>query len=269
MTKAERIEFEETPSDYAVDFVDVEFPTRGGGVDLKGWYIPRTEENAPTIIFVHGLNNNRAGDGAVGLAARLLEQGFGSLLFDLRAHGTSDDGEVSGGYFEQNDVLGAFDYLLGKGISKEDIGVIGFSMGAGTAILAAAQEPEIRSLIVDSPYADVSDLLVQEVRRQTPLPDWMVPMFVPGVKFMANVLYGVKVGELVPEDAIADIDYPVMVIHGLEDTRIPSDHGVRVHANARATSQLWLVPDIEHMDSFLTHPEEYTEKVLAYFHDRR
>ena len=82
---------------------------------------------------------------------------------------------MSGGYFEQQDLLGAFDFLVQRGIPPERIGVIGFSMGASTSILGVAEEPAIRAVVVDSPYANASELIAQETARKTVFPQWIVP----------------------------------------------------------------------------------------------
>ena len=267
VTKAEREAFDHTPTEYNLPFEDVEFTTRGSDITLKGWHIPTTED-APTIIFVHGLGSSRAGDEAVGLAARLWAEGFNTLLFDLRGHGTSGDGKVSGGYFEQNDLLGAYDYLIGRGVPAERIGVIGFSMGAATSVLGVAQEPGIRALVVDSPFANAGDLIAQEVSRRTPVPKWLVPFFGLGTKLAASVLHDINLGDIDPESAAADIDYPILLIHGMEDERIPMEQGLRVHAASHQSSSLWLVPDTDHVDAFLNFPDEYTERVVAYFRGR-
>ena len=267
ITKADRKAFEHTPTEYSLPFEDVEFSTRGSEITLKGWFIPGIE-GAPTLIFVHGLNSNRAGGEAVDLASRLRAQGFNTLLFDLRGHGTSADGTVSGGYFEQNDLLGAYDFLVNRGVPSENIGVIGFSMGAATSVLGVSQEPGIRALVADSPFANASDLIAQEVSRQTPVPKWLVPVFMPGTVLAADLLHDIKLGELSPETAVADIGYPILLIHGVEDTRIPVEQGIRVHEAAHPDSILWLAPDVDHVDAFLTYPEEYTNRVATYFQER-
>ena len=267
ITKADRKAFEHTPTEYSLPFEDVEFTTRGGDIVLRGWYVPAAEDG-PTVVFVHGLSSNRAGDEAVHLASRLRAQGFNTLLFDLRGHGTSGDGVVSGGYFEQNDLLGAYDFLVSRGVSPEDIGIIGFSMGAATSVLGVSQEPGIRALVADSPFANATDLIAQEVSRKTPVPKWLVPLFMPGTVLAADLFHDIKLGELSPETAVADIGYPILLIHGVEDTRIPVEQGVRVYEAAHPDSDLWLAPDVDHVDAFLTYPEEYTDRVASYFRER-
>ena len=130
------------------------------------------------------------------------------------------------------------------------------------------EEPGIRALVVDSTYADASELLAQETARKTVFPRWLTPIFIPASKLMAKQIYGIDIDELVPEVAVAQLDYPILVIHGTADERIPFDHGERVHRSAHPDSVIWLVPDVDHVDAFLTHPDEYERRVVEYFESR-
>ena len=267
VTKADRKDQEDHPSAYGLESEDVEFVSRRGDTTLRGWYISGQEEK-PTLIFVHGIGSVRSGDRAVDLASRLVANGFNVLMFDLRGHGSSGGDQVSGGYFEQSDVLGAFDFLTKKRVPPHRIGLVGFSMGAATAILAAAREPGIGAVVADSPYAKASDMIAHEAARKTVFPRWITPIFVPTAVLMANWFYGIDLGSLVPEDAVVDLPYPILVIHGTSDSRIPFQHGQRVQQAAPAGSSIWLVPDLDHVDAFTTYPEEYLERVKAYLDDR-
>ena len=64
------------------------------------------------------------------------------------------------------------------------------------------------------------------------------------------------------------LPYPVLVVHGTADERIPADHGARVFDAAPAGSDLWLVAGAGHVDSFTAAPEEYHRRVVAYFESR-
>ncbi len=267
VTQADRDPQEAHPSDYGLAFEEVEFPSQHDGLMLSGWYLPG-DASAPHLIFVHGIGSVRSGDNAVELASRLVELGFNVLMFDLRGHGSSEGDKVSGGYFERWDVLGAFDYLLNRGVDPERTGLMGFSMGAATSILAAAEEPRITAVAADSPFANASDLIAREAARKTPIPAWLTPIFIPAAKLMANGIYGIDIGALVPERAVSRLDYPVLVIHGIADERIPWQQGQRVAAAAKEGSAIWLVPGVDHVDAFLTHPDEYVDRVSGYFDSR-
>ena len=268
VTKADRGVQEDHPSNYGLVFEDWKFPSQRGDVMLSGWYLPVKDSAAPHLIFVHGLGSDRSGDNAVELAARMVEEGYNVLLFDLRGHGLSGGDKVSGGHFERWDVLGAFDYLLKQGVDPARTGLMGFSMGAATSILAAAEEPRITALVADSPYANASDLISREAARKTPFPLWLMPIFIPTTKLMAKKIYGIDIGELSPERAVERLDYPILVIHGADDQRIPLDQGLRVAAAAQEGSFLWRVPGVDHVDAYLTYPDEYVGRVAEYFASR-
>lgn len=264
LTKYERKPQEDNPIAYGLQFRDIEFLSRGSNVTLSGWYIPG-EREGPTVILVHGIGAVRSANRLVDLASRLVDRGFNILMFDLRCHGTSGGEFISAGYFERQDLLGAFDFLLRRGIPPERIGIVGFSMGAATTVLAAAEEPAICALVVDSSYAKASALIAQETARKTDIPEWISPMFIPGVKVMARVLYDIDIGALEPEEAAKLLSYSILIIHGTGDTQIPFEHSVKIHKAAYPGSTLWLVPAVGHVDAFLTYPEDYVERLVDYF----
>ncbi len=147
----------------------------------------------------------------------------------------------------------------------ERIGILGNSMGGATAVLAAAEEPTIGALVVDSAFAALRDMIAQETARTTVFPEWMVPLFIPGMSLASSILYGIDIGAVVPERAAATLDYPVLIIHGDADTRIPPQQSGRIHAAAPTDSELWLVPGSDHVDAFLDYPDEYVKRLDAYF----
>ena len=140
LTTAERIELEDSPADYGRAYEHVRFMSRRGDVTLDGWYLVG-RVGMPVVIFVHGISSTRATGGMTELACMLNVRGYGVLMFDLRGHGASGEGIMSAGWHERMDVLGAFDYLRGRGVPTDSIGVLGLSLGAAAAALAASEEP--------------------------------------------------------------------------------------------------------------------------------
>ena len=267
VTGAEREELEDHPGDYGLEYEDVEFLSRKGDVTLEGWYLP-SPCCGPSLILVHGISGNRSSREATEMAAQLVEMCFNVLLFDLRAHGSSGGDRITGGIDEAEDVLGAYDYMRSRGTDPHQIGVLGRSMGAGAAVLAAEAEPDIRALVLEGTYAEVYELIAFEVGRKTPVPEWIAPVFIPGASLLANILYGIDLGRLAPERAVKSIDVPILVIHGEADTRIPTEHGVRVHEAAHPGSEIWIAAGTDHVEAFDTYPDEYVDRVVSYFFTR-
>ena len=136
VTTPDRSSLDGHPDEYGLPYEDVTFSPRGDEWDdivLRGWVIEKERLAGPkdelTVILVHGLNSNRTGDNSLALASRLFGLDFNVLLFDMRGHGESDGVQLSAGYFEKWDVLGAYDYLVQRGVPPERIGVLGWSMG--------------------------------------------------------------------------------------------------------------------------------------------
>jgi len=260
-TRVERVPVEEDPKALGLDYEDVSFPSRGDEIILRGWYLP-TSQSRRCIIIIHGIEKHRADPtiGILPLAKSLVEHGYNVLLFDLRGHGESGGNRLSMGYYERLDVLGAVDYLRSRGFQEQSIGLLGFSLGAAAAILAAAQEPDI-PVVADSSFADVTELMRRELPKHR-LPGFF---FYP-MAFMLKLMYGIDLGAIRPLDAVGHLSRPILFIHGEADSTVPPDHSQRLfQASHNPNAQLWIVPGAEHVQAYHTHPEEYVARICAFF----
>ncbi len=224
--------------------------------------------------MVHGTWQNRA-DPAAGLlklSGDLARQGFAILAFDLRGHGESQPAPLSFGIYEQRDVLGAVDFLRSGTLPYPELGrphVIagwGVSLGAGSLLMAAAQEPAIRAVVADSAYADILPSLERKVPEKGHLP----PLFTPGGLVAARVLYGIDYTNIKPMDVIAHIaPRPIFLIMGSKDSWIPTTQLDTLATAARtgpdANVQTWLVPGADHAQSFHTAGNLYVERLIDFY----
>ena len=144
----------------------------------------------------------------------------------------------------------------------------GLHLGTRTTVMRISP----RELLVHAPGPlDAED--VKQIDRLGAVSVLVAPnnlhhMFLPAAKLFASALYDIDLGDLVPEDAVQQLAYPVLVIHGEADSRIPVSHGRRVRERAPQGSELWTLPGVDHVDAFLDQPEEYVARVLAYFSTR-
>ena len=189
-------------------------------------------------------------------------------MFDLRGHGLSGGKRLSGGLHERLDVLGAYDYLRGRGVTSEKIGLMGLSMGAAAVALAAAEEPGVRAVVLDSPYARASEMVVQETSIKLHIPKWLAAVFRPCAEYLASRLFGIDVQAMAPVEAVRELGYPILTIHSVDDDRIPLEHGKRVHEAAPVGSLLWEVAGVEHNEASTEYPPEYAERVTEYFQSK-
>lgn len=262
MTRAERVSIEGNPGQYGLTYKDVAFMSVDEDLTLRGWYLP-VQNGGQIIIMVHGDGSNRA-DSSIGIldiASRLVENGYAVLTFDLRGHGESDGNMKSAGYYEKNDLTGAVEYV--KSLGFEDIGVIGYSMGAGTALLTAAENVEIDALVVDSGFADLKDVMEPEFSKRTKFPRF----FLKPLLIMVRIIYGVDFTTIKPVESVSDIaPRPIFFIHGELDDIFSVEHAERLlEASNNTQNQLWIASQAEHVMAYRKYPEEYMRRVIEFF----
>ena len=264
LTKPYRRALAGSPATLDLAFEDVTFPSTGDGMPLRGWFLPAAGSGR-VVLIVHGRNSNRTGDDGqyVPHAAALVAHGYNAFLFDLRGHGESGGVRYTLGAAEQRDVLGAVAYLKGRGFAPEGMGFWSHSMGAATVLLAAAVSPEVRTIVADSSFARLEDLLDRELPRASGLPRF----FNPPILFFARTLFGADSRILNPVEVVAGLPPDsLFIIHGEADGLIPVDHARRIAAAAGpAVYDLWIVPDARHDRVSEVVPKQYEQRVLAFF----
>ncbi len=267
--------FTKTPADAGLSYRDVSFLSRESHLLLSGWFVPGVLSDGQltterTIIMVHGSRSNRTAPEArlLDLVAALAQQGFAILVFDMRGQGKSAPAANSMGYFEQYDVLGAVDFLrvgplpfpaLGR---PGAIGGWGISMGGVALLLAAAQEPAIRSVVADCAFAALVPLIEHSSK--------LALVFIPGVAKAMRLLYGIDYHAVRPVDVVASIaPRPLFFIQSGADTIVPpwNMNLLAEAASARpdAHVQTWLIPGAAHIQSYQVMGSEYINRVVAFF----
>lgn len=127
------------------------------------WYAPTRP--APAIVLVHMLTrSHREWD----LAAQALNaSGFAVLALDLRGHGNSSGSYASSLSSMQQDVQAALDWVkLRPEVLPGHLGIAGASLGASLAVIAAAADPAVRSVVLLSPGGEYRGLRCEASMRK-------------------------------------------------------------------------------------------------------
>jgi len=83
---------------------------QGVGVTLTGWYCAATGDRRGTLVYLHGVADNRAS--GAGVVQRYVSRGFDVIAFDSRAHGQSSGDSCTYGYYEKQDLTRIIDTRL-------------------------------------------------------------------------------------------------------------------------------------------------------------
>jgi fermentation-respiration switch protein FrsA (DUF1100 family) len=247
---------------------DIRFASRGAAeLQIAAWWIPsNADEDAPAIILVHGQFSCRHEREILLAAGMLHRNGYSTLLIDLRDHGDStiEDGRYAAGSEEYLDALGAFDWLRARGVPAAKIGIIGLSLGAGTAINAAGEEAGIAALWEDSGFADIEDIIRDELARSG-----FPTILGPGGVLVGRIVTGDDLTAHSPLDEIAAVaGRPIFITHGAADSRIAPRYANALADAVRAnggTVDPWIVANAEHTRAITIETDEYEERLVSFF----
>lgn len=254
----------ETPSG---PYQDVSFTSRGRNYAVHAFYLPGNPD-APALISIPGYRGNRHDGFHMDRALALRSLGYNVLSLDLSADGgdTVGSGRISMGYSERWDVLGGFDYLMSRGFTPERIGFVGTSMGAATALLAAAAEPHVRAIWADSAYTR-AEVVIGEWLQKSGTPT----IIIPGGMLWGLLLTGDHLWEAAPIEvahALAANKQEIYMIHGEKDSVVAFHHASELVAAYNAAGvqfTFWDIPDLEHVQGIIDKRDEYLQRLDAFF----
>ena len=252
------------PVEFGMPVEDVVFASRDG-LELGGWWIAaQNTANSPvrgTVIMCPGQNGSMDKD--LPQAQPLHAAGFNVLMFDFRGHGRSEGNVVTMGAFEQADLFGAMDYLA-KTHGIERVGIFGLSMGAGVALMVAAQDKRVAALVADGAYPRLDGILAGYLRIQgipgtltRPLAWWVLRMGALRTRYQ---IYRAN-----PADFAARLKAPALLIHGDQDPFVTPDEITTLAGQIPSQHELWRIPEAGHREAFAQQPAEYNQRVVAWF----
>ncbi len=250
-----------TPARYHLTYRDVSFRS-GDGTQLRGWFVPAaTPRPAPVLVLSHGRGTSR--EEFLTKLPVFHRHGFALLAFDYRACGQSGGTYTTAGDKETADLVAAVGFARRQpGVDAGRVAVVGQSQGAAVALLAAARDPDIHAVVEDSGFASLTQVIAYNFREEAGLPAFP---FAPATILLAELRAGGDVGRVAPIKVIGRVaPRPVLVIHGLADTKVRPDQGEQLYAAARSPKAEWLVPRAGHVRAFDVDPAGYERRVVGF-----
>jgi uncharacterized protein len=240
--------------------------TTQDGLDLVAYEV-YVENPKAVVIFLSGIHNPSV-TAFFGHARMLLDEGYASILLEMRAHGESE-GEVIGlGFKEHRDTRAVVDYIRANPrYAERPIVVYGLSMGGAVAINSIGQISEIEALISMSAYSAWDDVFLDIMGAQ----GLVAAMQRPFVRLYTALKYGWDNRGINPKDEIQKLgDRPALLIHSRGDTQVPYANFERLVAHAPVHVETWVREGDLHFivqgGLFLTPYEdtEYAERILGF-----
>ncbi len=224
------------------------------GSKTVGWVIEGAKASGPVVIISHGWNSCRYGS----LVRVPLLMRFASRLvvYDLRGHGESTAPTSRLGTTEADDLLQLVDQLDDL---QTPVVLFGSSMGAGTAIAAAAKgSARIAAVIAEGPYRYFREPIAGRLRCS------QLPTF--PLSHLATAFMAVRLGGLRRFDRAAlaaGIPCPLLVLHGSADPVCRLDSARQI-ADAAPAGQLVVFPGAGHGNLAMFNESAYIDAMTTF-----
>lgn len=199
-------------------FEKVAYPTSDGLVLSAGY--KAAAAGKPTIVYFHG--NGADWQSSVVATDRLTPSGFGVLAAEYRGYRGNPGNPSEEGLYR--DARAAVRFLAAKGVAENELVLVGNSIGSGPAVQLAI-ETSPRALVLISAFASLPQIASEKL--------WWLPVG-PLVRDKFN-----------NKAKIAQVDAPILLLHGDSDTLIP-DHHSHILAERNPLARLHIVKGAGH-----------------------
>ncbi len=145
------------------------------GVRLRATYRKAVGEAKRAALLLHMLGGSRTDWKP--LEPLLLESGISTFALDFRGHGDSgtktDGSTVDHKSFDDRtrpliakDVAPALQFLEAQGFKRQEITLVGASIGANVAIISVSREAQLRNAVLLSPGMNYRQLRIEDAVRE-------------------------------------------------------------------------------------------------------
>lgn len=208
---------------------DVELKNSRGDALQCSHYIPIGSAEGkplPCVIYCHGNSGCRAD--ASEAAIILLPSNITVFTLDFSGSGLSGGEHVTLGWNEKDDLTAVVNYLRNDG-NVSLIGLWGRSMGAVTCLMYGAEDPSIAGMVLDSPFSDLVDLMMELVDTyKVRLPKFTVKYAIQYMKRIIQKKAKFDITDLNTIKVAKSCFVPALLGHAIDDDFIQPHHSDRI-----------------------------------------
>lgn len=243
---------------------DIEIRNSRGYLLQCSHYVPLLipeDLKLPCVIYCHGNSGCRADGNEAAIV--LLPSNITVFTMDFSGSGLSDGDYVSLGWNEKDDLKAVVSHLRSlKHISC--IGLWGRSMGAVTSLLYGAEDPSIAGLVLDSPFSNLFNLMMELVDvYKIRLPKFTIRVALQIMRRIIQKRAQFDIMDMNVAQIASKTFMPVLFGHAKGDIFVSPHHSDLIHKEYAGDKNI-IKFEGDHNSS---RPQFYYDSVTIFFHN--
>lgn len=237
--------------------------TSRDGLQLSGYYLQAEKPTNKLVILTHGYLGHAKQMGLFGIFY-YQELGYNIFMPDARGHGKSEGNYYGFGWPDRLDLIDWTDLLVDELGADTEVIYHGLSMGAATVLMASGESElpsEVKAIVADSPYGSVYQLFAYQMKRMFHLPAFPL---LDSTSLVTKARAGYLFREASALKEVQRTDIPILYIHGKADTFVPVKNAIELYEKTSSSTELFLVDEANHGESYAKAPEAYKKKVQQF-----
>lgn len=237
--------------------------TTGDKLLLKGHWMSGNFDNI--MILVHGHKSNSTG--ILKYAPPLLEAGYGLVVYDTRSFGESQGKVCTGGFKEKEDLLQLIQMVQNR-YPEASIGLWGESMGGAAVLQCLEYAPPVDYAVAVCPYTELKQLFMHHLKKRH-IKGFLLRCACFWAQIRFEKLCGCRTDAISARKALENNRIPLLLIHGSDDSYVPTRMSIDLHKLYPKQSTLLLVEGGTHADSFIQNPESFWQGAMDFLAEQK
>jgi pimeloyl-ACP methyl ester carboxylesterase len=201
---------------------------------------------SPCIIYCHGNAGNKID--IIEILDFLLWD-FNICSFDFSGAGHSEGDYVTLGYYEKDDIKAIVEFLRNE-LHIQKIILYGRSMGAVSSLRYAEMDPNIKAIVLDSPFSDFPKLCEEILSNKFFMPKIISSVLISMARDrIKDKVTNFDIYDFTPYKNAKKVQVPTIILHGTQDSLVKYEHSQTIYNNLpKNTYKKLLLSQGEHND---------------------